>query len=431
MYYCGFKTYMYKFQGVLGIIVFIGIAYIMSSSRSKVKWSIVIKAIVLQVFLSLLIAHVQVIYEFFQGVSLFFVKLYTFTKEGSLFLFGDLVDTDKMGWIFALQVLPSLIFFSALFSLLYYMRILPFIINRFSWFMRKTMGISGAESLAAAGNIFLGQSEAPLLIKPLLPNLTRSELFCLVVGGFATISGAILGSVSGMMGEGNVEVSSFYATHLLIASVLSAPAAIMIAKIMEPETMEITDKAFRLNHKQMNNTNFLDAIASGTIDGLRLALNVGAMLLVFVALIALLNYLLSSWIGEPLGINNAIGQLLSLEYILGIVFYPVAWLLGVPQVDLLEIARLIGEKTAINELYAFGSLKEMMSLGTLQNPKSALIASYALCGFANFSSLGIMIGGIAALAPTRRSEVAQLSMKALVGGTLASLITAAIAGIVL
>lgn len=422
---------MYKIQGVLGIIVFIGIAYLLSSSRTKVKWSIVFKAILLQVVLSLLIANIQMVYTFFQGVSLFFVKIYTFSKEGSLFMFGDLVNTDKMGWIFALQVLPSLIFFSALFSLLYYMRILPLIINGFSRFMRKTMGISGAESLAAAGNIFLGQSEAPLLIKPLLPNLTRSELFCLVVGGFATISGAILGSVSGMMGEGNVEVSSFYATHLLIASVLSAPAAIMIAKIMEPETMEITDKAFRLNYKQMNNTNFLDAIASGTIDGLRLALNVGAMLLVFVALIALLNYLLSSWIGEPLGINNAIGQLLSLEYILGIIFYPVAWLLGVPQVDLLEIARLIGEKTAINEIYAFGSLKEMLSQGTLKNPKSALIASYALCGFSNFSSLGIMIGGIAALAPTRRSEVAQLSMKGLVAGTLASFVTAAIAGIVL
>lgn len=421
---------MEKLQAVLGIIAFVGIAFLMSHSKKEVKWALVLKALALQLVLSLLIAKIPFVYGMFQGISRFFVALYTFTAEGSKFLFGDLVDTEKMGWIFALQVLPSLIFFSALFSLLYYLRILPFLISIFSSFMRKIMGISGAESLAAAGNVFLGQSEAPLLIKPLLPKLSRSELFCLIVGGFSTISGAILGSVSGMLGGGNAETTGFFATHLLIASVLSAPAAIMMAKIMEPETESVVDDNEALKPSKQDSKNFLDAIAGGTIDGLSLAMNVGAMLLVFVSLIAVINFLLAEVIGNPLGITSPAGKSLSLEYILGLIFYPVSWLLGIPSQDLLEMGRLIGEKTAINEFYAFTSLRDLMANGGLSSDRSALIASYALCGFANFSSIGIMIGGITALVPARRAMVAEMSLRALVGGTLASLITAAIAGLI-
>lgn len=422
---------MLQFQGVLGILVFILIAFLFSNNKRVVRWSITLKALLLQIVLCLLIAHVDLFYTLFKGISHFFVTVYNFTSEGSAFLFGDLVDTEKIGWVFALQVLPSLIFFSALFSLLYYLRILPLIINTFSKFMRKMLGISGAESLAAAGNVFLGQSEAPLLIKPLLANLTRSEMFCLIVGGFSTISGAILGSISGMMGAGDSVQTEFFATHLLIASVLSAPAAIMIAKIMEPETEQISDMEFKLDKKNLQERNFLDAIATGTFDGLKLAMNVGAMLLVFVSMIALLNFVLSDFIGEYTGLNSLAGQPITLEYIFGLIFYPVAWLLGVPNPDLLEISRLIGEKTAINELYAFTSLKDMITNNELSSTKSSLIASYALCGFANFSSIGIMIGGIAALAPNKRSLVAELALKALVAGTLASLLTASLAGLML
>ena len=422
---------MLQFQGVLGILVFILIAFLFSNNKRVVRWSITLKALLLQIVLCLLIAHVDLFYTLFKGISHFFVTVYNFTSEGSAFLFGDLVDTEKIGWVFALQVLPSLIFFSALFSLLYYLRILPLIINTFSKFMRKMLGISGAESLAAAGNVFLGQSEAPLLIKPLLANLTRSEMFCLIVGGFSTISGAILGSISGMMGAGDSVQTEFFATHLLIASVLSAPAAIMIAKIMEPETEQISDMEFKLDKKNLQERNFLDAIATGTFDGLKLAMNVGAMLLVFVSMIALLNFVLSDFIGEYTGLNSLAGQPITLEYIFGLIFYPIAWLLGVPNPDLLEISRLIGEKTAINELYAFTSLKDMITNNELSSTKSSLIASYALCGFANFSSIGIMIGGIAALAPNKRSLVAELALKALVAGTLASLLTASLAGLML
>jgi len=421
---------MEKLQASLGIVVFIGLAFLLSKSRGKVKGMLVVKALVLQLVLSLLIAKIPFVYTVFQGISSFFVALYAFTAEGSKFLFGNLVDTEKMGWIFALQVLPSLIFFSALFSLLYYLRILPLLIGLFSSFMRKVMGISGAESLAAAGNVFLGQSEAPLLIKPLLPKLSRSEIFCLIVGGFSTISGAILGSVSGMLGAGNPEATGFFATHLLIASVLSAPAAIMMAKIMEPETETVVDDTLALKPSKQDSKNFMDAIAGGTIDGLNLALNVGAMLLVFVSLIALVNFILAEAIGNPLGISVASGKPLSLEYILGLIFYPISWLLGIPSQDLWEVGRLIGEKTAINEFYAFTSLKELMANGGLSSERSALIASYALCGFANFSSIGIMIGGITALVPSKRALVAEMSIRALIGGTLASLITASIAGLI-
>jgi CNT family concentrative nucleoside transporter len=419
-------------QGTLGITFLLLICYFFSNNKSKIQWHLVIKALIFQIILALLVFHVEPVFVVFKYISKFFVQIYNFTSEGSTFVFGNLVDKDKTGWIFALQVLPSLIFFSALFSLLYYIRILPLLINSFSWLMKKTLRISGAESLAAAGNIFLGQSETPLLIKPLLPNLTRSEMNCLITGGFATISGAILGSASGMLGGDNPELQESFATHFLIASILSAPAAILVAKIMVPETENVVGKEFKLSKEHVQDKNPLDAISSGTFDGLKLALNVGAMLLVFVSLISMLNFILSDLIGEMTGLNAILPYAkdgFTLEYVFGWLFAPFAWLIGVPSHDMLTVGQLIGEKTAINEFYAYAHLKEMIGNGMLTDNRTLLITSYALCGFSNFSSIGIMIGGITALAPGKRTQVAELSIKALIGGTIACLLTAAVAGI--
>lgn len=294
--------------------------------------------------------------------------------------------------------------------------------------LRKIMGISGAESLAAAGNVFLGQSETPLLIKPLLKNLTRSEMNCLIVGGFATISGAILGSAAGMLG--GEDSKEFFAQQFLIASILSAPAAIVVSKIIVPETEDISTYDYKLDRKQTEDKNALDAISSGTFDGLKLAMNVGAMVLVFVALIAFINYLLFK-IGVVTGLNAHLPFTedgLSLEYIFGVVFMPFAWLIGADPSEMMIIGSLIGEKTAINEFVAYGSMKEYIDSGRLVTERGKVIATYALCGFSNFSSIGIMIGGITALAPEKRNVVAELALKGLIGATIACLITASLAG---
>lgn len=417
-------------RGFLGVIVLLGIAYLFSKNKKQINWRTVSTGMAFQLVLAVLAFKTTFFSSIFAFVAKAFVKVYEFTAVGSSFIFGNLVITHntEWGWVFAIQVLPSLIFFSALFSLLYYIGILPFIINFFSMTLRKVMGISGAESLAAAGNVFLGQSETPLLIKPLLQNLTRSEMNCLIVGGFATISGAILGSAAGMLG--GEESKEFFAQQFLIASILSAPAAIVVSKIMVPETEDISTYNYKLDRKQTKDKNALDAISSGTFDGLKLAMNVGAMVLVFVALIAFVNYLLFKF-GVLTGLNAHLPYTedgLSLEYVFGFIFMPFAWLLGADPSEMMVIGSLIGEKTAINEFVAYGSMKEYIDNGKLVTERGKVIATYALCGFSNFSSIGIMIGGITALAPERRNIVAELALKGLIGATIACLITAAIAG---
>lgn len=421
---------------LLCIAVLCGIAFALSKNRKAINWPLIGKALSLQMVIALIAFKLDWFAAVLAFIAKLFVKVYSFSLEGSSFIFGPLENIESSGWIFAIQVLPSLIFFSALFSLLYYLRILPLIINALSWLMRKTLKISGAESLAAAGNVFLGQSETPLLIKPLLPTLTKSEMNSLIVGGFATISGAIMGSASGMLGGADEVLRQSFAEQFLIASILSAPAAIMFAKIMVPETEEITNESFRLGKEHINDSNALDAVSTGTFDGLKLAANVAAMLIVFVALIAMINFVLNNVLGHYTGLNEHLPFLenvsekgLTLQYIFGVVFSPIVWLMGVPNADIMMVGQLVGQKTAINEFYAYEQLGKMVSASHLTNPKSIAISTFALCGFTNFSSIGIMIGGITSLAPSKRSEVVELSWRALIAAALACFCTAALAGL--
>jgi len=425
-------------RGVIGIVSLLGIAYFFSSDRSKINWALVAKGMGIQIFLAALVIYVKPVEKAFEFVSSFFVAILAFSAEGAAFLFGDLVtNIPQFGYIFAFQILPTIIFFSAVSAILFYLGILQKIVGVFAKGMSKFMGLSGPESLAAAGNIFLGQTESPFLVKPYLEKMTRSEIMALMTGGMATIAGGVFAAYVGMLGAGDPEKSLLVAKHLLIASILSAPAAIVAAKILVPETTpEKVNQEMNIPKDKIG-ANILDAIANGTTDGLKLAVNVAAMLLVFLALKAMGNGILDLFCNFNAGGSiSSINQMLesatdgqftkvSLEVIFGVLFAPIAWLLGTPTQDLFMVGQLLGEKTVVNEFVAYTSLQGMMD--GLQ-PKSFLIATYALCGFSNFSSIGIQIGGIGALAPGQRLTLSELGIKALIGGTIACFLTATVAG---
>lgn len=425
-------------RGLLGIAAIIAIAFTFSSFKKSISWKIVISGIVIQVIFAIGVLKVPFIKSFFNSVSGVFVRILDFTKAGSAFLFGDLINrTDSFGYIFAFQVLPTIIFFSALTSVLYYLNILQKIVFVFAWVVSKFMRLSGAESLAAAGNIFLGQTEAPLLVKPYIEKMTRSEMLCLMVGGMANIAGGVLAAYVGFLGGNSPESQQAFATHLLCASIMSAPAAILISKILLPETEpEKINTKLNISEEKIG-TNVLESISIGTGDGLRLAINVGAMLLVFTALMAMLNYIFLNGIGSWTGLNEMISansggkyQGLTLQYILGWVFSPVAWLIGIDTQNVFLVGQLLGEKTILNEFFAYTTLGQLKTSGILADERSIIIATYALCGFANFASIGIQIGGIGALAPNQRQTLSELGLKALLGGTLSSLMTGAIVGMI-
>jgi CNT family concentrative nucleoside transporter len=424
-------------RGVLGIFFLIGILFLFSEKRRAIRWKTVGIALAIQSGLALLVHRVDFFREAFSWVSGFFVVVLGFTKAGSLFLFGSLVErVDSFGFIFVFQVLPNIVFFAALSSLFYYLGILQKIVWLFAWVMRKGLQISGAESLSASANIFLGQTEAPLLVRPYIMGMTRSELLALMVGGMATIAGSVLAAYVGFLGGGDPAQQQVFATHLLCASMMAAPAGILAAKILVPET-EVVNQKLELNQEQTG-TNVLEAIANGTTDGLRLAVNVGAMLLVFTAMMAMVNHVLQFGIGEWTGWNQRIAletggrqTALTMQYILGVVFAPLAWLLGIGSKDMVLVGQLLGEKVILNEFFAYTTLTQFKVSAALQDPKSVVIATYALCGFANFASIGIQIGGIGALAPERRGMLSQLGLKALLGGTIASLLNATMAGLLL
>ena len=425
------------FRGVLGIFFLIGILYLFSEKRKAIRWKTVGIALALQAGLAVMVHRVDWFRQVFSWISGFFVVVLGFTKAGSLFLFGSLVErVDSFGFIFVFQVLPNIVFFAALSSLFYYLGLLQKIVWLFAWVMRKGLQISGAESLSASANIFLGQTEAPLLVRPYIMGMTRSELLALMVGGMATIAGSVLAAYVGFLGGSDPEQQRLYATHLLCASMMAAPAGILAAKILVPET-EAVNERLELNREQTG-SNVLEAIANGTTDGLRLAVNVGAMLLVFTALMAMANYILQYGIGEWTGWNQRIALEtggrqtgLTMQYLLGIVFAPLAWLLGIASKDIVLVGQLLGEKAILNEFFAYTTLTQFKISGALQDPRSIIVATYALCGFANFASIGIQIGGIGALAPERRALLSQLGLKALLGGTVASLLNAAMAGMLL
>lgn len=420
-------------RGLLGMIALILIAWLFSANRRKVNWALVGKGLLLQLILAIAILKVPIIEEGFDLIGSGFVAILSFTREGSLFLFGSLIsDVDSFGYIFAFQVLPTVVFFSALTSLLYYYNILQKVVYAFAWIMKRTLRLSGAESLAAAGNIFLGQTESPLLVKPYIKDMTLSELMCLMTGGMATIAGGVLAAYIGYLGGPDADGQLFFARHLLAASVMSAPAAIVASKILIPEVGTYRED-MTISSRSIG-SNWLDAIANGTTDGLRLAINVGAMLLVFTALIYMGNAILglsdglNSWVAD---VSNGQYDTFSFQFILGYGLAPLTWLMGVDSADITVVGQLLGEKTILNEFYAYVSMGELINSGAFTEQRSVIIATYILCGFANFASIGIQIGGISAIAPSRRSDLSKLGVRALIGGTLASLFTAVIVGMLI
>ncbi len=420
-------------RGILGLAVLIAVLFLFSSKKKAIDWKLVIWGMLLQIAFAVGIIHVPFIAAIFDKVSSFFVVVLDFTRQGSGFVFGNLLNVNSIGFIFAFQILPTIIFFSALTSLLFYLGVLQKIVYGLSWFMGKFLKISGAENLSTTANIFLGQTEAPLLIKPYLPKMTRSEILCIMVGGMANTAGGVLAAYVGFLGGDDPVQQLFFAKHLLAASVMSAPATIVVSKMLLPQTEEI-DERIELSEEKIG-SNMIEAIAVGTEDGLKLAFNVAAMLIVFIAMIAMVNYMLSDVFGYYTGINEMIktstsGQYqgFTLQFILGYICAPLVWLMGVAKSDMVYIGQLLGEKTILNEFVAYTTLGKMKAENVLQDPKSIIMATYILSGFANFSSIGIQVGGIGALAPNKRSTLSELGMKALLGGTICSLLTATIVG---
>ncbi|TBN02370.1 Na+ dependent nucleoside transporter [Hyunsoonleella flava] len=424
-------------RGVLGMLSLIFLAFLFSSNRKEINWRVVGIGLAFQLVIAIGVLKVGFIKSIFEFIGGIFVQVLEFTKAGSKFLFeGLVVDMDTFGFIFAFQVLPTIIFFSALTSVLYYLGIIQIVVKGFGWLLSKLLKISGAESLSVAGNIFLGQTEAPLLIKAYLEKMNKSEMLLVMIGGMATVAGAVLAAYIGFLGGDDPELRLFYAKHLLAASVMAAPGAIVISKILYPQTESI-DTDVKVSQDKIG-SNFLDAIANGTTEGLKLAVNVGAMLLVFVAFIAMFNYGFSK-IGHYTGLNGWIVEhtrydSLSLEFILGYAFAPLMWLIGIAKEDMALMGQLLGIKLAASEFIGYiqlADLKDVANATHLKYEKSVIMATYMLCGFANFASIGIQIGGIGSLAPGQRKTLSKFGMKALIGGTIASLISATIAGMII
>ncbi len=438
-------------RGVIGLVSLFVIAFIFSSNRKAINWRTVGIGLAFQIVIAIGVLKVPFIQSIFEFIGKIFVKILEYTQAGSKFLFEGLVaDMDTFGFIFAFQVLPTIIFFSALTSVLFYLGIIQKVVKAFGWLLSKLLRISGAESLSVTGNIFLGQTEAPLLIKAYLEKMNKSEILLVMIGGMATVAGAVLAAYIGFLGGDDPVLRLVFAKHLLAASVMAAPGAIVISKILYPQTESI-DTDVEVSADKIG-SNFLDAIANGTTEGLKLAVNVGAMLLVFIAFIALINGglgALASFNGLTigwLGINwhfNSLNEViaanssydgLSLEFILGTIFAPLMWLIGVAKEDMMLMGQLLGIKLAASEFVGYiqlAGLKDITNISHLKYDKSIIMATYMLCGFANFASIGIQIGGIGSLAPGQRKTLSKFGMKALLGGSIASLISATVAGMIL
>ncbi|NRB83809.1 MAG: Na+ dependent nucleoside transporter [Winogradskyella sp.] len=429
-------TFTSFWRGVLGMVSLIFIAFLFSSNRKGINWKTVGIGLTFQLLIAIGVLRVEFIKNAFEAVGQVFINILDFTRAGSEFLFSGVMDVNSYGFIFAFQVLPTILFFSALTSVLFYLGIIQKVVKAMAWLLSKTLKISGAESLSVAGNIFLGQTEAPLLIKAYLEKMNKSEILLVMIGGMATVAGAVLAAYIGFLGGDDPELRLFYAKHLLAASVMAAPGAIVISKILFPQTEEINTDV-KVSQEKIG-ANLLDAIANGTTEGLKLAVNVGAMLLVFVAFIAMINGILG-WAGDVTSLNswmaaNTPYQSFSLEVILGTVFAPLMWLIGVAKEDMMMMGQLLGIKLAASEFIGYiqlADLKNVANATHLNYNKSVIMATYMLCGFANFASIGIQIGGIGSLAPGQRKQLSKFGMKALIGGTIASLISATIAGMII
>ena len=474
------------YRGILGMIVLILIAFIFSSNRKAINWKVVFIGLSIQIVLAIGVLTVPFVQTFFEFISQIFVKILSFTDAGSEFLLGDLMNEDSFGYIFAFQVLPTIIFFSALTSVLFYLGVIQKIVYGLAWLMTKAMRLSGAESLSVAGNIFLGQTESPLMIKAYLEKMTKSEILLVMLGGMATLAGGVLAAYISFLGNGDPAQELLFAKHLLAASIMAAPGAVVVSKILVPQTENINQDV-SVNQNKLGG-NFLEAMSNGATEGFKLAANVAAMLLVFVSFIAMFNFIvgqMGSWsflifslfiigtvillyyikktsvkatavlgllfvfivifnnlwtapVDESTTINSYVANLtdgqfsqLSLEFILGYTFAPLMWLLGVAVEDLTLVGRLLGEKIIMSEFIGYVSLSELKSAGAFTHYKSIIMATYMLAGFANFASIGIQIGGIGSLAPGRKTLLSKFGMKALLGGTLASLMSATIVGMIM
>jgi len=423
-------------RGALGMISLILISVLFSSNRKAINWKTVGIGLLFQMVIAIGVLKVGFIKATFEAIGQVFVNVLDYTKAGSEFLFGGMLDVNSYGFIFALQVLPTIIFFSALTSVLFYLGIIQIVVKGMGWLLTKILHISGAESLSVAGNIFLGQTEAPLLIKAYLEKMNKSEMLLVMIGGMATVAGAVLAAYIGFLGGDDPALRLTFAKHLLAASVMAAPGAIVISKILYPQTESINTDV-KVSSEKIG-SNFLDAIANGTTEGLKLAVNVGAMLLVFVAFIAMINGILG-WVGDTTNLNNWVAanssySSLSLEAVLGTVFAPLMWLIGVAKEDMMMMGQLLGIKLVASEFVGYIQLAELKDVANglhLNYEKSIIMATYMLCGFANFASIGIQIGGIGSLAPGQRKTLSKFGMKALLGGTIASLISATIAGMII
>ena len=423
-------------RGIIGMISLVFIAYLFSSNKKAINWKTTFLGLTSQLILAVLILRVEFVQSIFEFFGKIFVKTLDFTMEGSKFLLGDMVNVESFGYVFLFQVLPTIIFFSALTSVLFYLGIIQKVVKILALSLSKLLNISGAESLSVAGNIFLGQTEAPLMIKAYLEKMNKSEILLVMIGGMATVAGGVLAAYIGFLGGEDEVLKLYYAKHLLTASVMAAPGAIVISKILFPQ-VETINKDVSVSQDKIG-SNLLDAIANGTTEGLKLAANVGAMLLVFIAFIAMINFgfekigaitNINDWIN-----NNTTYNFLSLEFILGYTLSPIMWIIGVAKEDMALMGQLLGIKLAASEFIGYMQLAELKDISNvvhLQYEKSILMATYMLCGFANFASIGIQIGGIGSLAPNQRTNLSKFGMIAVLGGTLASLLSATIAGMII
>jgi len=434
-----------RLMGIAGIAAVLGIAWLLSFDRKRVNWRLVAAGVLLQAAFGILVLKTPVGRGLFDGANRVFAELLGFTREGASFLFGNLVHPNvpvgapsaaappevapipvadawaNTGAFFAFSVLPTIIFFSSLMSVLYFLGVMQWIVRGLAWVMQRTLHTSGAETLCVAGNIFVGQTEAPLLVKPFVGGMTRSELATVMIGGFATIAGGVMAAYVSMLSPWFPDVAG----HLLTASVMNAPAALVLAKILVPETGSPRTGSSLAVAVERQEANVIEAAASGAAQGMKLALNVGAMLLAFIALVALLNAIVGG-IGGWLGAEG-----LSIERILGWILAPLAWLMGVPWTEAGQVGSLIGMKATLNEFVAYLEFAKILEGGAPLSPRATVIATYALLGFANFSSIAIQIGGIGGLAPERRSDLARLGLRAMIGGNLAAFLSASLAGILL
>lgn len=429
--------------GILGLAVLIGIAFLFSNNKKYIKWQQVGMGIGLQVVFAIFVLLTPWGAMVFNAIGQFFVKIISFTNEGANFVFGALASQNAFnqafpgelqqqgfGFIFAFQVLPTIIFFASLMAVLYHLGIMQRIVQGMAWVMAKTLQVSGAESISVAANVFIGQTEAPLVVRPYVEPMTKSELLTLMVGGMATIAGGVLAAYVGLLGGTDPAMQLYYAKHLLSASIMAAPATIVISKILVPEREESKTMGEVKVVIEKTSSNVIEAAASGAADGLKLALNVAGMLLAFIALIAMINWILQGIFTDLLGITLSGGRPITLELLLGYLLSPIAFIIGVPWHDAVQVGSLIGQKVVLNEFIAYLNLAQLIPQQVL-GEKAVLISTYALCGFANFSSIAIQIGGIGGIAPTRRSDLAKFGLRAVLGGSLATFMTATIAGVLI